>query len=338
MRKLLVGGDRLRHLPPDDVPFSLINNYGPTETTVVATSGVVTRTGKAHIGGPIANTRIYLLDERKRVAPVGVPGELYVGGAGVGRGYLNRPELTAERFLDDPFAANGPRRMYRTGDVARWLPDGTIDFVGRNDFQVKLRGFRVELGEIEGRLGAHPEVREAVVVALDDDAANQRLVAYYTGAEVDAAELREHVAGHLPEYMLPSAFVRLHALPLTPHGKIDRRALPRPHADAYAPAGYQPPQGEVEHALARIWADVLGLDRIGRHDNFFVLGGHSLLAVTLIERMRQEGLNADVRTLFATPTIAELAATVGKQAAVAVPANRIPSRTNNDMQSLKVVL
>jgi aryl carrier-like protein len=218
------------------------------------------------------------------------------------------------------------------------LPDGTIDFVGRNDHQVKLRGFRVELGEIEGRLGAHPEVREAVVVALDDEAANKRLVAYYTGAEVDAAELREHVAGHLPEYMLPSAFVRLHAIPLTPNGKIDRRALPRPDADAYAPAEYQPPEGEVEHALARIWADVLQLDRVGRHDNFFVLGGHSLLAVTLIERMRQEGLNADVRALFATPTIAELAATVGKQAAVAVPANRIPSRTNNDMQSLKVVL
>ena len=231
------------------------------------------------------------------------------------RGYLNRPELTAERFLADPFTDAPGARMYRTGDLGRWLADGNIEFLGRNDFQVKLRGFRIELGEIEARLAEAAGVREAVVIAREDTAGDKRLVAYYTGAEeagavaaVSAEALRSHLAASLPEYMVPAAYVRLESLPLTPNGKLDRKALPAPDADAYSTRGYEPPQGETETRLAEIWAQVLKLDRVGRHDNFFELGGHSLLAISLMERMRRAGLEVDVRALFATPTLADLAA------------------------------
>jgi aryl carrier-like protein len=209
--------------------------------------------------------------------------------------------------------------MYKTGDVGRYLPDGNIEFLGRNDFQVKIRGFRIELGEIEAKLSAHPGVREAVVLAREDSPGDKRLVAYYTptrtldesGAladNVDAELLRAHVATTLPEYMVPAAYVLLETLPLTPNGKLDRKALPAPEADAYALSVYEAPLGEIEVALAAIWADLLKLDQIGRHDNFFALGGHSLLAVTLIERMRRQGLQADLRAMFDAPTLAQLAA------------------------------
>jgi acyl-coenzyme A synthetase/AMP-(fatty) acid ligase len=202
---------------------------------------------------------------------------------------LNRPDLTAERFIASPFVAGD--RLYRTGDLARYLPDGNIEFLGRNDYQVKIRGFRIECGEIEARLGEHPGVREAVVVARQDGSGDQALVAYYTvatGAEaVDAQALREHVQQALPQYMVPAAYVQLPALPLTPNGKLDRKALPAPAGEAHARGGYEEPQGEVERELAQIWQEVLKLDRVGRQDNFFELGGHSLLAVKLIQRMHR---------------------------------------------------
>jgi thioester reductase-like protein len=313
LRTLLTGGDRLRHAPPPSQTLRLVNNYGPTETTVVATSGRI-EAGDAivHIGRPIANTQIYILDGYGAPVPVGVAGELYIGGAGVSRGYLKRADLTAERFVADPFAKERGARMYRTGDLGRWRSDGNIEFVGRNDSQVKIRGFRIELGEIEARLNEQAGVREAVVVARGDSGGDQRLVAYYTGEVIGAEELRGQLAASLPQYMVPAAYVHLEALPLTPNGKLDRAALPAPDADAYASRGYEPPQGEVEEQLAAIWSDLLKIDRVGRHDNFFELGGHSLLAVALIERLRQQGLQTDVRTLFGAPTLSRLAAALGQ--------------------------
>ncbi|MGY2419395.1 amino acid adenylation domain-containing protein, partial [Pseudomonas tolaasii] len=318
LKTLLVGGDRLRqfHTPQR---FKLVNNYGPTEATVVATSGVVEAGRALHIGRPVANTQVYLLDAQQQPVPVGVAGELYVAGAGVARGYLNRARMTAERFLKDPFSHDPQARMYRTGDLARWLPDGTLDYLGRNDDQVKIRGVRIELGEIETRLGEHALVREAVVLARE-----ARLVAYFTETHaVSIEDLRSWMQAQLPEYMVPSAYVRLDQMPLTANGKLDRRALPEPGLDALISRGYEEPEGEVETTLAQIWADVLKLEQVGRHDNFFELGGHSLLAVGLVERMREAGLQADVRVLFSQPTLAALAASVGAGHEVAVPPNRI---------------
>ncbi|MDU3002253.1 MAG: amino acid adenylation domain-containing protein, partial [Streptococcus parasanguinis] len=307
----------------------LCNLYGPSETTTYST-WVAMRRGApfaAHIGRPISNTQIYILDEHGEPAPIGVAGEIYIGGAGVARGYLNRPELTAERFVEDRFSGEAGARLYRTGDLGRWLEDGTIAYLGRNDFQVKIRGFRIELGEIEARLSEHAGVRDAAVIAREDVAGDKRLVAYYVGdAAIGAEELRGHLAARLPDYMVPPAYVHLARLPLTPNGKLDRKALPVPEGDAYAAQAYASPQGETEEAIARIWADLLGVERVGRHDNFFALGGHSLLAVTLVERMRRAGIAADIRTLFATPSLAALAAAGGGGAVmVTMPANLIPA-------------
>ena len=315
LRILLIGGDRLRQFTQER-RFALINNYGPTEATVVATSGRV-RAGQAlHIGRPIANARVYVLDAQLRPVPVGVAGELYVGGSGVARGYLNRADLTAERFLQDPFNSG---RMYRTGDLVRWLPDGNIEYLGRNDDQVKVRGVRVELGEIESRLAALDGIAEAVVLVREG-----RLVAWFTEHYPLAIEtLRAQLQEQLPEALVPVAYVRLDALPLTANGKLDRKALPQPDQTALLSRDYAPPQGEVETTLARIWAEVLQVERVGRHDHFFELGGHSLLAVSLIERMRQVALSCDVRVLFGQPTLAALAAAVGSGLDVQVPANRI---------------
>ncbi|MGY2293621.1 amino acid adenylation domain-containing protein, partial [Pseudomonas sp. SDO5511_1_S431] len=318
LKTLLIGGDRLRQFTTAQ-RFTLVNNYGPTEATVVATSGVIEAGQTLHIGKPVANTQAYLLDAQLQPVPQGVAGELYVGGAGVARGYLNREEMTAERFLKDPFSSDPQARMYRTGDLARWLADGTLDYLGRNDDQVKIRGVRIELGEIETRLGEHPEVKEAVVLARDG-----RLVAYFTETQPLAIQtLRDWLQGHLPDYMVPAAYVRLDSLPLTANGKLDRKALPEPNQDAVLSRGYEAPQGSVEVALAQIWADVLKVERVGRHDNFFELGGHSLLAVNLIGRMRLLGLGADVRILFSQPTLVALAAAVGSGQEVKVPANLI---------------
>jgi amino acid adenylation domain-containing protein len=311
--------------------LQIVNGYGPAETTVFSTTypEIKNRSRNTPIGRPLANTRIYILGAHGEPVPVGVTGELYIGGAGVARGYLSRPELTAERFVRDPFTAEAGARMYRTGDLGRWLADGNIEFLGRNDFQVKIRGFRIELGEIEARLREHEGVQEAVVLAREDTPGDKRLVAYYTVSEqssVGAQELRAHVAAKLPEYMVPSAYVKLESLPLTPNGKLNRKALPAPEGDAYGVRQYEAPRGAIEELLAGIWAELLHLKRVGRHDNFFELGGHSLMAVTLVERLAQAGLKGDVRALFATPTLAELAASFDTNApALETPANRIPS-------------
>ncbi|HEX3758390.1 MAG TPA: amino acid adenylation domain-containing protein, partial [Kofleriaceae bacterium] len=291
----------------------LINTYGPTEATVSCSAAYVRHepgASRVSIGTPFANTRMYVLDRHRAPAPIGVAGELYISGAGVGRGYLNQPERTAERFVADPFWPG--HRMYRTGDVVRWRRDGQLEFIGRDDQQVKLRGFRVELAEVEAALAQHAGVRDVVAIAREDAPGDRRLVAYYTGEHApDGDALRRHAGQRLPAYMVPSACVHLAALPLTPGGKLDRAALPAPHPGDAASRGYEPPQGEIEHAIARIWEELLGLDRVGRHDDFFELGGHSLLAIHLIERMRRDGLALDVTTLFLSPTPAQLAAAIG---------------------------
>ncbi|CAK0464085.1 non-ribosomal peptide synthase [Burkholderia pseudomallei] len=290
----------------------LINTYGPTEITISCSAAYVRHApgmSRVSIGRPFANSRMYLLDARGEPVPVGVTGELYIGGDGVARGYLNRPELSAERFVDDPFRPGS--RMYKTGDLACRRGDGEIEFVGRNDFQVKVRGFRVELSDVETRLAAVDGVQEIAVLAREDAPGEKRLVAYYTGA-AEMAALRECAARDLPAYMMPAAYVCLPALPLTPNGKLDRNALPPPAHDADSNRGYEAPQGDIEETLARIWEQLLERERVGRHDNFFDLGGHSLLTVSLIERMRQADLHADVAALFTTSTLAELAACTTK--------------------------
>ena len=319
LRTVIFGGEalELQSLRPwferygDESPL-LVNMYGITETTVHVTYRPIRQadldSGQGSvIGEPIPDLRLYILDAHQEPTPIGVPGEMYVGGAGVARGYLNREELTAQRFVPDPFTPNGAR-LYRTGDLARRLANGDIEYLGRIDSQVKIRGFRIELGEIESALGSHPAVREAVVLAREDTPGDKRLVAYVVSAEppADAEALRAHIRAALPEYMVPAHFVTLEALPLTENGKVDRKALPAPEHSG-SEAEYVAPRNATEASLAQIWAEVLKLERVGIHDNFFELGGHSLLAVTLIERMRRAGLNADVRALFATPTVAELA-------------------------------
>ncbi|MGP2593879.1 non-ribosomal peptide synthetase, partial [Serratia marcescens] len=309
-------------------PVRLINAYGPTECTVFATTATIERVDpwqRLPIGRPIGNTRIYLLDEHGQPVPLGATGEIYIAGPGVALGYLNRAELTAERFLADPF--NPGERMYRTGDLARYLPDGNIDYLGRNDRQVKIRGFRIECGEIEARVAGHSVVREAVVDVLGE-ADNKRLVAWVVPeADADrqtlAVTLRQYLAGMLPEFMLPAAWVALDTLPLTPNGKLDRRALPEPQEDAYVREVYAEPEGELETLLAGIWRELLGIERVGRHDNFFELGGHSLLAVKLMAQLRRVGLSAGVQTLFTAPTLSTLAQTLVTQQEVSVPANGI---------------
>nr|WP_282705871.1 non-ribosomal peptide synthetase [Pseudomonas syringae] len=406
LRYLLVGGDVLDPVSVAKVlsrahrPRHLINGYGPTETTTFASTyeihALSDNSRSIPIGRPIGNTRIYLLDAHGQPVPIGVSGEIHIGGAGVARGYLNLPELTAERFLDDPFSAEPAARMYRSGDLGRWLADGNIEYLGRNDDQVKLRGFRIELGEIESQLAACPGVREAVVLVREQRPGDKRLVAYLTaregavlsaaqlreqlsqglaeymipsafvtlarfpltpngkldrralpapeiesqlaacpgvreavvlvreqrpgdkrlvayltareGAVLSAAQLREQLSQGLAEYMIPSAFVTLARFPLTPNGKLDRRALPAPEDDAYASRGYEAPAGDIEHALAQIWQALLGLERVGRHDHFFELGGHSLLAVQLVSRLRQRfEVEVALRDVFAEPTLQGLA-------------------------------
>jgi amino acid adenylation domain-containing protein len=309
LRTLLTGGDRLRQAPPAGLPdtIALVNNYGPTEATVVASSGRCRpQDGPPSIGRPIANARIYLLDRRGGPVPPGVTGEIHIGGAGVARGYLNQPTLTRERFLPDPFAPEPGARMYKTGDLARWRADGTLDFLGRNDHQVQLRGVRIELGEIETQLGRQPGVREAAVLAREDRPNHLRLVAYLTG-DARPEALREALAQTLPAHMLPSAFVVLPVFPLTPNGKLDRQALPMPEAMDRAERPFEAPQGEAEQTLAAIWRDLLQVARVGRDDHFFDLGGHSLLIVDMVERLRQQGFEVEVRAIYQAPVLRAIA-------------------------------
>ncbi|HEV2735592.1 MAG TPA: condensation domain-containing protein, partial [Longimicrobiaceae bacterium] len=287
-----------------------MNHYGPTETTVGALAYRVPARLEEHaatvpLGRPLPGARAYVLDGRMQPLPVGVPGELYVGGGGVARGYLRRPDLTAERFVPDPFGPPGTR-AYRTGDRVRWLASGELEFLGRVDRQVKIRGFRVEPGEVEAVLAQHPSVQEAAVESREG-----ALVAYVVGApgtEASAGELRDDLARRLPPHMVPSAFVVLGALPLTPNGKLDREALPAPGAPSREPEGYRAPRTPAERTLAGIWAEALGVEHVGVHDNFFALGGDSILAIRVIARAAQAGLRIAPQQLFRHQTVAGLAA------------------------------
>ncbi len=339
LRQVIFGGEALETamLKPwyarnVNAATQLVNMYGITETTVHVTYYPVQpedalRVGASPIGKRIPDLQLYVLDTRGEPVPMGVVGELYVGGAGVARGYLNREALTAERFLDNPFSHAADARIYRTGDLARWMADGSLEYLGRNDEQVKIRGFRIELGEIASRLNDHPEVLDAVVVAREDVPGDKRLVGYYTCAEdqtaLDIEQLRAWLSGLLPEYMVPAAFVRLAGLPVTANGKLDRKSLPAPDRDSIASRAYEAPQGAIEIALASLWAELLQVEQVGRQDNFFELGGHSLLAVTLIARMRRLDMKADIRVLFVQPTLAALAEAVGRDNEIQVPANLI---------------
>ncbi|MGZ4134792.1 MAG: non-ribosomal peptide synthetase, partial [Tumebacillaceae bacterium] len=295
------------------------NQYGPSESHVVT---ALTLSGSPKkwptlppIGHPISNVQIYLLDSRMQPVPIGVPGEMYIGGPVLARGYLNRPDLTSERFLHDPFAGTFDAKMYKTGDMARYLPDGTIEFLGRADHQVKIRGYRVELGEIETVLTQHSVVREAAVIAREDVPGDKRLVAYLVVDKQtmpESSQLRKYLLAHLPEYMVPSAFMYLDALPLTPSGKLDRRALPEPERDREElKRTYVAPRTPVEETLALIWADILRLEQVGIMDNFFELGGHSLLATQVVSRIKGAfDVELPLRKLFEAPTVSDLAIAV----------------------------
>ncbi len=321
LRHLLFGGEAVepkwvREVLEKGRPGRLLHVYGPTETTTFAIWQEVTSVGEqAHlvpIGRPLTNVQIYLLDEHLRPVPVGVPGELYVGGCGLARGYLDRPALTAERFIPDPFSSEPGARLYQTGDLARFLPDGSVEFLGRSDQQVKIRGFRVEPGEVEALLSAHPHLAQAAVVAREDGSGDRRLVAYFVAKEgqtCGAGELRRHLAARLPVYMVPSAFVQLDALPINANGKVDRRALPPP--DEGRPeleTMFVAPRSAVEHRLAGFYAEVLGLQAVGVEDDFFELGGHSLHATQVISRVRDcFNVELPLSQFFETGTLADLA-------------------------------
>jgi amino acid adenylation domain-containing protein len=298
--------------------LQIIDAYGPTENSVYSVAYRVPKTIRLGdikpIGLPIAQSTAYVMDGADQLVPVGCVGELYVGGAGVARGYLNQPALTAQKFIDDPFSERAGARLYKTGDLVRRLADGNIEYLGRRDHQVKIRGFRIELGEIESRLLSHPSVQSCVVLAREDTPGDKRLVAYYTAREGEAAaveSLRAHLKSSLPEYMAPSAYVPLPAIPMTPNGKVDRRALPAPEADAYGRAAYEAPQGEIEEGIATAWRELLHVDAVGRHDNFFELGGHSLLAMQFMAQIQAAlALELQVKTLFEHPSVERFAASV----------------------------
>ena len=318
--KILCGGETLSQVLAGkllEMGASVWNLYGPTETTIWSLVQQVAAIDDRviPIGRPIANTRVYVLDQYQQLLPVGVPGELCIGGVGLARGYLNRPELTAQKFITDPFNYEAGSRLYRSGDLARYRADGTIEFLGRIDHQVKIRGFRIECGEIETTLNTHPAVREALVVAREDGPGEKRLVAYVVRKQGQAAmvnELRGYLKQKLPDYMVPASFVYLDRLPLTASGKVDRKTLPA-HDSERPDLGstFVPPRTPSEELLAEIWCELLGLKEIGVEDNFFDLGGHSLLAIQMISRVRHSfQVELPVRRLFETPTIAGLAMAV----------------------------
>jgi amino acid adenylation domain-containing protein len=318
LRILLTGGDTLRRRPPKGLPFELVNNYGPTECTVVATSTTVSPAGSHElpaIGRPIANVQIYVVDDSdRRVAP-GTSGELYIGGAAVARGYCRRPDLTATRFVPDPFGAEPGARLYRTGDLGCQLPDGQIAFLGRSDDQVKLRGFRIELDEIISVLNRHPLVHDSMVVARNDTPDEKHLVAYVVAepeADVTDKSLRDYLALHLPDFMVPTHFVALRSFPLSSSGKIDRKALPTPtEANILRQDAYVPPRTSVEERIAAMLADLLHIERVGVTDNFFFLGVNSLLGAQVTARLYDIwGIDVSLFNLFNHPTVAELSSEV----------------------------
>ncbi|MBE9038586.1 non-ribosomal peptide synthetase family protein, partial [aff. Roholtiella sp. LEGE 12411] len=314
LRIILTGGDRLHDYPSATIPFKLVNNYGPTENTVVTTSAMVMAAQQQntlpHIGRPISNIQVYILNSHLQLLPIGVPGELHIGGKSLAREYLNREELTQEKFIANPFS-NDPEatRLYKTGDLARYLPDGNIEYIGRIDNQVKIRGFRIELGEIETVLNQHEAVLQTVVIAREDIPGNKRLVAYlvtHPEQTPTITQLRQFLKEKLPEYMIPGAFVFLDTLPLTANGKVDRRSLPAPDTSHRSiETGFVTPRTATEEIVAAIWSEVLGLQRLSIHDNFFELGGHSLLATQVIFRLHEAfSIDLPLRSLFETPTVA----------------------------------
>jgi len=327
LRRVTTGGEvlsgELQRRYFQRLEADLYNGYGPTEATIAVTYWKCQREDYrtiVPIGRPISNTQVYLLDARLQPVPIGVPGEIHIGGATLARGYLNQPELTSERFIDNPFRTSGvtSTRLYKTGDRARYLPDGTIEFLGRLDDQVKIRGIRIELGEIEMALKQHPKVQQVVVMDLEDESVDKRLVAYLVtedGVTFDTDEFRQFLQQTLPAYMIPSAFVKLHALPLTANGKIDRRALPKPKvSDMQAAATYLAPRTPLEQQLACIWAQILKLDQVGIRDNFFEIGGHSLLATQVVARIRDViQVDLPLRQLFETPTVEAIALNITQQ-------------------------
>lgn len=336
LQLVLVGGEPIdpglwRQLAErKDIAF--FNVYGPTECTVDVTATTI-EGPEPHIGRPMDNRRVYILDHHARVAPLGVVGEIYIGGAGIARGYLNRPELTTERFLRDPFRTAPDDRMYRTGDLGKWRADGTIEYLGRNDQQVKLRGFRIELGEIAAQLATHASVARAAAVLREDVPGETRLIAYAIPKDLpqppDPETLRAHLKSVLPDYMVPSAIVLVPELPLTPSGKLDQQALPAPGLAAYFRRHYEAPQGRIEEILARIWEELLHIEHIGRNDNFFELGGHSLLILEMLERLRRTGFSTDVRCIFEHPVLSKLCCAISPIGADR-PTELLPNRIPHD--------
>jgi acyl-coenzyme A synthetase/AMP-(fatty) acid ligase len=325
VKHLFVGGEALPEALARELAAlcgTVTNMYGPTETTIWSSTHAVEpsaekrdgETGTTPIGRPIANTRFYILDEALALVPTGVAGELVIGGDGVARGYLRRPELDAQRFVPDPFAEDSGARAYRTGDLARYRRDGVVEFLGRTDQQIKVRGHRIEPGEIESLLARQPSVREAVVVAREDTAGDQRLVAYLVArsgeiaAEAHETALRDALKAELPAYMVPSQFLFVDRIPRTPNQKIDRRALPAPEKTARAAAEPTPPSSELEARLAQLWQATLGIEKVDVEDNFFDLGGHSLLAVRIHRRLGElTPKRVSLTDLFRFPTIRSLA-------------------------------
>ncbi len=319
LRFLLTGADTLRRRPPMGLPFAFVNNYGPTECTVVSTSGVVNAgdfsSELPSIGKPIDNVHAYVVDEHLQPVPAGTPGELLIGGANVGRGYLNLPELTAQKFIPDPFSNDPKARLYRTGDLVRCLPNGEIAFMGRIDDQIKIRGYRIEPEEVIAALNDHPDVDANVVIASMHPAGDKRLVAYVVAKgniALSARSLRESLAERLPDYMIPSTFVQVERLPVSASGKLDRTALPAHtlgntlHEDAY-----EAPQTEIQERVALIVANLLGVERIGIDDNFFNMGGHSLLGAQMIARISDTfGVELSLLSVFDDPTVRGMSAEI----------------------------
>jgi amino acid adenylation domain-containing protein len=321
LRYLLTGADVLHHYPPANLPFALVNNYGPTECTVVATSGILSPdhrpSSRPPIGRPIANTRACVLDEHLQQVPAGTPGELYIAGANVGRGYHNDPKLTAEKFIPNPFEKSSGSRLYKTGDLVRLLPTGELEFLGRTDDQIKIRGHRIEPDEISIAICKHPAIHSTVVIPHTNHSSEPYLVAYLTlnaGQHVSAGELREHLRAHIPDYMIPNSYVVLNSFPVTPNGKVDRSALPAPNSsnilhDAVSAAI----ASETEKKVGDIISTLLKVDRVDSNDNFFLLGGHSLLGAQLLTEIHNRfHLELSLRSLFDHPTVAAISAEIDR--------------------------
>jgi amino acid adenylation domain-containing protein len=322
LRYLLTGADTLKVYPPERMPFVLVNNYGPTECTVVSTSGVVPAGNSASqnsmnqapsIGRAIDGVEIYILDEQRQSVSEGA-GEIYISGAGLGRGYRNRPDLTAQRFVPNPFSPVPGARMYRTGDLGRRLPNGEIAFLGRLDEQVKVRGYRVEPSEVSTVLGQHPAIETSIVVSTEDVPGEKQLVAYLVlaqGSTLSGTALRDYLRQRMPDYMVPTAFVSIPSLPVTEQGKVNRGALPSVNGNRLSDEAYVEPRTLVEEELVKILAPLLKLDRVGVNDNFFLLGGHSLLGTQVIARVSETfGVDLTLLKLFDHPTVAEMSAEI----------------------------